>query len=91
MAIKYSKQFLHKLEDLMAETNYILRYEKGNFKSGYCILNTKKIAIVNKYFTHEGKINCLVDILKSIDIDQNNLSEKHKNLYLDLSQTELKL
>ena len=91
MAIKYSKQFLHKLEDLMAETNYILRYEKGNFKSGYCILNTKKIAIVNKYFTHEGKINCLVDILKSIDIDQNNLSEKHKNLYLELSQTELKL
>lgn len=91
MAIKYSKQFLHKLEDLMAETNYILRYEKGNFKSGYCILNTKKVAIVNKYFTHEGKINCLIDILKSIDIDQNDLSEKHKNLYLELSQTELKL
>ena len=91
MAIKYSKQFLHKLEDLMAETNYILRYEKGNFKSGYCILNTKKVAIVNKYFSHEGKINCLVDILKSIDIDQDNLSDKHKNLYLELSQTELKL
>ena len=91
MAVKYSKQFLHKLEDLMAETDYILRYEKGNFKSGYCILNTKKVAIVNKYFSHEGKINCLIDILKSIDFDQNTLSEKHKNLYLELSQTELKL
>ena len=91
MAVKYSKQFLHKLEDLMAETNYILRYEKGNFKSGYCILNTKKVAIVNKYFSHEGKINCLIDILKSIELDQNTLSEKHKNLYLELSQTELEL
>ena len=91
MAVKYSKQFLHKLEDLMAETDYILRYEKGNFKSGYCILNTKKVAIVNKYFSHEGKINCLIDILKSIEFDQNTLSEKHKNLYLELSQTELKL
>ena len=72
MAVKYSKQFLHKLEDLMAETEYILRYEKGNFKAGYCILNTKRVAIVNKYYTHEGKINCLIDIIKSIDIDKNN-------------------
>ena len=91
MAIKYSKQFLHKLEDLMAETDYILRYEKGNFKSGYCILNTKKVAIVNKYFTHEGKINCLIEIVKSIDVDKSELSEKNQNLYFELSQTELEL
>lgn len=91
MAIKYSKQFLHKLEDLMAETDYILRYEKGNFKSGYCLLNTKKVAIVNKYFTHEGKINCLIDIVKSIDVDKSELSEKNQNLYFELSQTELEL
>lgn len=91
MAIKYSKQFLHKLEDLMAETEYILRYEKGNFKSGYCILNTKKVAIVNKYFTHEGKINCLIEIVKSIEVDKSELSEKNQNLYFELSQTELKL
>lgn len=91
MAIKYSKQFLHKLEDLMAETDYILRYEKGNFKSGYCLLNTKKVAIVNKYFTHEGKINCLIDIIKSIDVEKSELSEKNQNLYFELSQTELEL
>ena len=91
MAIKYSKQYLHKLEDLMAETDYVLRYEKGNFKSGYCILNTKKVAIVNKYFTHEGKINCLIDIIKSIDVEKSELSEKNQNLYYELSQTELEL
>jgi hypothetical protein len=91
MAIKYSKQFLHKLEDLMAETDYILRYEKGNFKAGYCILNTKKVAIVNKYYTHEGKINCIIDILKSIKVDKGNLSEKNQSLYLELAQTEIKL
>jgi hypothetical protein len=91
MAIKYSKQFLHKLEDLMAETDYILRYEKGNFKSGYCILNTKKVAIVNKYFTHEGKINCLIEIIKSIDVEKSELSEKNQNLYFELSQTKLEL
>lgn len=91
MVIKYSKQFLHKLEDLMAETDYVLRYEKGNFKSGYCILNSKRVAIVNKYFTHEGKINCLIDIIKSIEVDKSGFSDKNLNLYLELSQTELKL
>ncbi len=89
MAVKYSKQYLHKLEDLMAETDFILRYEKGNFKSGYCILNSKKIAIVNKYFTHEGKINCIIDIVKSIEVDTEKLSSKNQTLFLELSQTDL--
>ncbi len=91
MAIKYTKQYLHKLEDLMAETDFSLRYERGNFKSGYCILNAKKVAIVNKYFSHEGKINCLVDIIKSIEVDREKLSEKNLALYHELAQTELKL
>lgn len=91
MAIKYSNQYLHKLEDLMAETDYTLRYERGNFKSGYCILNTDKVAVVNKYFSREGKINCLIDIIKSIDIDKDRLSDKNLNLYLELAQTKLEL
>ncbi len=89
MPVKYSKQYLHKLDDLMAETDFILRYEKGSFKSGYCILNSKKIAIVNKYFTHEGKINCLIDIVKSIEVDTDKLSSKNQSLFLELSQTDL--
>ena len=91
MTIKYSKHFLNKLEDLIAESEYILRYERGNFQSGWCILNNTKIIIVNKFFALEGKINCLVDIIKSVDIDKNSLSEGNKKLYLELSQTELEL
>lgn len=91
MEIKYTRHFLNKLEDLFAESDYILRYEKGNFKSGYCILKETKVAVINKYYTREGKINCLIDIIKQIDIDKSNLSEKNKNLYLELNQTELKL
>ncbi|MEL7001875.1 MAG: hypothetical protein AAFN93_03975 [Bacteroidota bacterium] len=91
MTIKYSKHFLNKLEDLIAESEYILRYEKGNFQSGWCILNDNKIIIVNKFFALDGKINCLLDIIKSVDIDKNNLSENNKKLYLELSQTELRL
>ena len=76
--IKYTKPYLDKIESIFTESNYILRYEKGNFKAGYCVLKDSKIAIVNKYFTLEGKINCLIDILKSIDIDREKLSEKNR-------------
>ena len=75
----------------MAETDYILRYEKGNFKSGYCLLQDTRVAIVNKYYSLEGKINCLIDIIKSIEINQADLNEKNQKLFRELSQTELKL
>jgi hypothetical protein len=75
----------------MAETDYILRYEKGNFKSGYCILNETRVAIVNKYFSLEGKVNCLIDIIKSIEIDQSNLNKKNQKLFIELSQIKLEL
>lgn len=91
MVIKYSKHFLNKLEDLLAETEYILRYERGNFKSGWCILNDNKVIIVNKYYAIDGKINCLLEIVKTIDINKNQLSEKNRKLYLELAQTELEL
>lgn len=91
MSIKYSKHFLNKLEDLIAETDYILRYERGNFTSGWCILKDTRIIIVNKYFATDGKINCLLDIIKSVEVKEEQLSEKNKKLYHELSQIELNL
>lgn len=89
--IKYTNQFLTKLEDLIAESDYILRYEKGNFKSGYCLLKEQKIMIINKFFTVEGKINALLDILKNLELDTTRFSEKSQKLYEELAQAELKL
>jgi len=91
MTIKYTNHFLHKLEDIMSETDYILRYEKGNFQSGYCILNESKVAVVNKFFALEGKINSLVEILKSIKVDPSKLSEQNKKFYAELTSNQLQL
>jgi hypothetical protein len=91
MSIKYSNHYLNKLEDLFAESDYHLRYEKGNFKSGYCVLKDQKIVIVNKYYSLEGKINCLLEIIKSVDIDNGKLSDKNRKLFLELQQIALAL
>ncbi|MGB0522411.1 MAG: hypothetical protein ACPGJS_05595 [Flammeovirgaceae bacterium] len=86
MVVKYTNHFLKKLEEIFAESDYHLRYEKGQFRSGFCVLKDTKIAIVNKYFPLEGRINSLVEILRSIEINTEHLSEKSKKLYLELAQ-----
>lgn len=91
MEIKYTKHFLNKLEDVFAESDYHLRYEKGKFKSGYCVLKDTKIVMVNKYYTLEGKVNVLIDILKSMEIDTSELTDKNKQFYAEINQRKLDL
>ena len=80
---------MRKLEDIFSESDYTLRYEKGHFKSGYCLLNDTRIAIVNKYYTLEGKINSLIDILRLIDVDPEQLSDKNRKFLIDLLQMQI--
>jgi len=91
MSVKNTKSFLAKLEDIFSETDYILRYEKGNFNSGYCIINDSKVAIINKYFSLDGRISSLIEILRTININTDKLSEKNRKLFLEISQTELQI
>lgn len=91
MAIKYTKHFLDKLENLFSETDFMLRYEKGNFKSGYCVLNESKIVIMNKYFPLEGKINALVDILIELNFNpQDFMNKSNQDFLKEIRQTHLK-
>lgn len=85
MEVKYTQNFLNKLEDVFAESDYILRYEKGNFNSGYCLLKETKIAIINKYFPLEGKVNSLIEILKQITLDDAKMSDKNKKFYQEIT------
>lgn len=91
MIVKYSKHFLNKMEDLFSESDYVLRYEKGNFQSGYCVLNDTKIIIVNKFYSLDGKINCLLEILKEVNLNTSGFTDKNKALFNELSQTELEI
>ena len=91
MVIKYTKNFLDKLENIFAASDYILRYEKGNFRSGYCVLKESKIVIINKYYTLDGKINTLIDIIREIGFVPRNFDDrKIQDFLTDLQKTEIK-
>jgi len=70
MSLKLTKIFQVKLENILESQEYKIRFEKGNFKSGYCIIKDKKVVVINKYFSLEGKINALIKIIKSIEISK---------------------
>lgn len=79
MDIKLTKQFQKKLELLLESQDYKIRFEKGNFKSGYCIIRNNKVIIINKYFTVEGKINALIEIIESLKITPDSCSKEHES------------
>lgn len=82
--MKYTNHNLKKIQGLLEELGYIVRYEKGNFQSGYCLVESRKIAIVNKFYDLEGRINVLLDILSKVGNDVDNLSEDSAKLFKKL-------
>jgi hypothetical protein len=67
--MRVTKKQLQELEEEIKTLGYILRYEKGNFNGGYCIVKHTKVVVVNKFFSLEGKIAVLTDINRQIKAD----------------------
>ncbi len=89
MQITFTNHTLEKLETLLKEVGYSVRYEKGNFKTGACMIESSKIVVVNKFSNLESKIISIIELLKSIDLDDSLLSEKNKSFYYSLKQTSI--
>src|SRR5271170_4654179 len=82
MALKYNAALLRSLEDLFKEGGYTVRYEKGNFQNGYCILEKRRVVVINKFHEEEAKITSMMEILVNIeDLELNNLSGESLELY----------
>ena len=88
MKLSPTKHNLKKVETLAQELGYKVRYEKGNFTSGYCLVEARRVAIINKFYDTEGRINVLYDILSQYRPDANEeappLSEASSKLWRKL-------
>lgn len=91
--MKYTQTTLDKLETVVEEAGYVLRYERGTFQSGYCILEEKKVVVLNKFLQLEGRLNTMFDLIPQLGIDIELLSDESKKLYNEVllkSQAEAK-
>lgn len=79
--MKYTQAGLDRLENILRESNYTVRYERGTFQSGYCILEQKKIVVLNKFLNIEGRINTLMELIPQLNIEFNSLTHESQKLY----------
>ncbi|MEZ4885045.1 MAG: hypothetical protein R3E32_10000 [Chitinophagales bacterium] len=82
--LKYTKHTLQKMEDLLQEIGYEVRTGKGSFSTGYCILESKKVVVINRYHSTEARILSLIEILRQIEVDVEELEDKSKIYYKQL-------
>ena len=78
--MKFTQHTLDKIEKVAEESGYIIRYERGTFQSGYCILQEKKVVVLNKFMQTEGRINTLIDLLPQLNINFDALTHESQKL-----------
>jgi hypothetical protein len=82
--MKFTQTTLDKIEAVLDEAEYVLRYERGNFQSGYCILEQRKVVVLNKFLQLEGRISTLIDLIPQLHVDPDTFSPEVRKTYEDV-------
>ncbi len=86
--VSISQYNLDKIEDLVENIGYKIRYEKGNFKTGACVIQHTKMIVVNKFSNLEIKINSLIQLIQEFEVHKEDLDEKQWLFYKSLLKEE---
>lgn len=65
-----TKQILSELEEIVERLGFKLRYEKGNFEGGYCLLKELRLFVINSRNEPERRIGIIARNLKELGIDE---------------------
>lgn len=87
--LKYNNSTILKLKQILEETGYIVRLEKGNFNSGYALVKDKKVVVINKFLRPDAKILALLEIIDQVDIDPLILTLNLKKYYNNLVKNSI--
>lgn len=79
--MKYNQPTLNRIEKILDESGYVVRYERGTFQSGYCILEDKKVVVLNKFLQIEGRINTLIDLIPALTVNYEMLTVDTQKMY----------
>ena len=82
--MKYTQNTLDKIEKILDEAEYVLRYERGTFQSGYCILEQRKVVVLNKFLQTEGRINTLIDIIPQLHLMPEFFTAETRKVFDDV-------
>ncbi len=83
--MKFTQNTLDKIEKIVEESGYIIRYERGNFQSGYCVLQEKKVVVLNKFLQTEGRIHTMIELIPTLPIHFDSLTHESQKLYTEVT------
>ena len=63
------EEFFPELEALAEEMGVRIRYEKGDFDGGYCILRDERIIVVNRKLNVNRKVSVISQGLNQLGLD----------------------
>lgn len=84
--MKYTPATLQKIERILDEASYVIRYERGTFQSGYCILEERKVVVLNKFLNPEGRINILLELIPQLVIHIDELTHESQKLFTEITK-----
>lgn len=86
--IKYNAQLQTKLEGVLEENGYKVRYEKGNFKSGFCVIEDRKLVVLNKFSVLESRLTSMIEIIRQLGAQGLLNGEKYEQIKPLLAQQQ---
>jgi hypothetical protein len=87
--MKLTQTTLDKLEDILGESEFVVRYERGNFQSGWCLLEARRIVVLNKFLNLEARINTLLELIPVLDIQFDKITHESQKLYTEVKRLSL--
>jgi hypothetical protein len=90
MKIK-EKEFESVLEDLKSLATQMgvkVRFERGDFKGGYCIVKDSKVIVINKLANFQKKVITLSAALKELGIEEMYLTPKLREVIEEMSDVK---
>ncbi len=89
--MKYNQATLNRIEKILEESGYVVRYERGTFQSGYCILEDKKVVVLNKFLQVEGRISTLIDLVPALTVNVEMLTTDTQKMYKEVMHANVTL
>jgi len=77
---KEFESLLEELKQLASQIGAKVRFERGDFKGGYCLIKKNKIIVINKLSNLQRKVYILASALKELGLEELYVSPKIREL-----------
>ena len=79
-------EIVQDLKSLASQLGATVRFEKGDFKGGYCILHDSKVIVINKMTNLQRKALILSAALKELGVDEIYLTPRLREIINDMTE-----